>query len=59
VFTFALLSTCQCYFRKAAARRGKLPEAAPGPLVTVVLCEQEADAMFDYICSVAAIDRPG
>jgi hypothetical protein len=43
----------------AAAQRGKLPEATLGRLVTVVSSEQEADALFDYIYRVAAIDRPG
>lgn len=45
--------------QEATSRRGKLPEATLGRLVTVVSCEQEADALFDYICSIAAIDRPG
>jgi hypothetical protein len=38
---------------------GRLPEPTLARLVTVVVTEPEADAVFDYIYAVAEIDRPG
>jgi hypothetical protein len=45
--------------REAKTRQGRLPEPTLAKLVTVVVTETEADAVFDYICDVAKIDRPG
>ena len=45
--------------RAAQARRGRLPEAELARLVTVIVDVAEADAVFDFIFSVANIDRPG
>jgi hypothetical protein len=45
--------------QEAKTKRGRLPEPTLARLVTVVVSETEADAIFDYIYAVAAIDRPG
>jgi len=45
--------------QEAATRRGRLPEPSLARLVTVIATEQAADDLFDYICSVAEINRPG
>jgi hypothetical protein len=45
--------------QEAKTKRGRLPEPILARLVTVVVTETEADAVFDYIYAVAEIDRPG
>jgi len=45
--------------QEAKTKRGRLPESTLARLVTVVVTETEADAVFDYIYEVAEIDRPG
>ena len=45
--------------QEAKTKRGRLPEATLTRLVTVVVTETEADAVFDYIYEVAEIGRPG
>jgi hypothetical protein len=45
--------------QEAKTKRGHLPEPILARLVTVVVTETEADAVFDYIYAVAKIDRPG
>ena len=45
--------------REAKTRQGRLPEPTLAKLVTVVVTETEADAVFDYIYEVADIDQPG
>lgn len=45
--------------QKAKARRGRLPEPALAKLVTAVVTEAEADAVFDYIYRTAKVHRPG
>jgi hypothetical protein len=45
--------------QEAKTKRGRLPEPTLARLVTVVVTETEADAVFDYIYAVAQIDRPG
>ena len=45
--------------QEAKTKRGRLPESTLARLVTVVVTETEADAIFDYIYEVAEIDRPG
>lgn len=45
--------------RDAKTRKGRLPEAELARLVTVVVDAADADAVFDFICAVANIDRPG
>jgi len=43
----------------AKTKGGRLPEPTLARLVTVVVTEPEADAVFDYIYAVAKIGRPG
>jgi hypothetical protein len=43
----------------AEARRGKLPEPVLARLVTVIVEETEADALFDFIYEEARIGRRG
>jgi hypothetical protein len=45
--------------QEAKTRQGRLPEPILAKLVTVVVTETEADAVFDYIYDVAEMDRPG
>lgn len=45
--------------RAAQSRRGRLPEAELARLVTVIVAADKADAVFDFIRTVATIDRPG
>ena len=45
--------------QEAKTKGGRLPEPTLARLVTVVVTETEADAVFDYIYEVAEIDRPG
>ena len=44
--------------QEAKTKRGRLPESTLTRLVTVVVTETEADAIFDYIYEVAEIGRP-
>jgi hypothetical protein len=44
--------------QEAKTKRGRLPESTLARLVTVVVTETEADAIFDYIYEVAEIGRP-
>jgi nitrogen regulatory protein PII len=45
--------------QEALTKGGRLPEPILARLVTVVVTETEADAIFDYIYEVAQINRPG
>jgi hypothetical protein len=45
--------------QEAKAKQGRLPEPILARLLTVVVTDTEADAVFDYIYAVAEIDRPG
>ena len=45
--------------QEAKTKRGRLPEPTLARLVTVVVTETDADAVFDYIYEVAEIGRPG
>ena len=45
--------------QEAKTKGSRLPESTLARLVTVVVTETEADAVFDYIYAVAKIDRPG
>ena len=45
--------------QEAKTRHGRLPEPTLAKLVTVVVTETKADAVFDYIYDVAELDRPG
>jgi hypothetical protein len=45
--------------QEAVTKQGRLPEPTLARLVTVLVTETEADAVFDYIYAVAEIDRPG
>src|SRR6266446_3147404 len=45
--------------QEAKTKRGRLPEPTLARLVTVVVTETEADAVFDYIYEVAEINRRG
>ena len=45
--------------QEAKTKRGRLPESTLARLVTVVVTETEADAVFDSIYDVAKLDRPG
>jgi hypothetical protein len=45
--------------QEAKTKGGRLPESTLARLVTLVVTETEADAVFDYIYEVAEIDRPG
>jgi hypothetical protein len=45
--------------QEAKTKQGRLPEPTLARLVTVVVTETEADAVFEYIYEVAEIDRPG
>ena len=42
----------------AKAPRDKVPEAALARLLHVVVDEPQADAVFDFICAQANLDRP-
>jgi hypothetical protein len=45
--------------QEARTKGGRLPEPILARLVTVVVTETAADAVFDYIYAAAEIDRPG
>ena len=45
--------------RRAKTRKGRLPEAELAQRVTVIVDAGEADTVFDFIHSIAHIDRPG
>jgi hypothetical protein len=45
--------------QEAKTKQGRLPEPILARLLTVVVPDTEADAVFDYIYAVAKIDRPG
>lgn len=45
--------------QQAKTKRGRLPEPALAKLVTVVVNESAADAIFDYIYAEAKMNRPG
>lgn len=40
-------------------KKGKLPEAELARLVTVIVTPAQADAIFEFVCNVANIARPG
>ena len=43
----------------AKTKRGHLPEPILAKLITVVVSDEQADAVFDFIYSIAHIGRPG
>jgi hypothetical protein len=43
----------------ATARKGQLPESSFVKLVQIIVAEAEADALFDYVYTMARIGRPG
>lgn len=45
--------------REAQTRRGHLPEAALARLVTIIVGEHDADAVFDFVCEAANVLGPG
>jgi hypothetical protein len=45
--------------QRQSSRRGRLPEPLAARLVTIVVDEAEAEAVFEFVCGVARIDRPG
>jgi hypothetical protein len=45
--------------QQQASRRGRLPEPLGARLVTIVVDEADADAVFEFVCEVAGIGRPG
>ena len=45
--------------RDAKSKRGRLPEPTLVRMVQVVVPEEEADGLFDYIYEKACIGRPG
>lgn len=45
--------------RGAHTKKGRLPEPNLVKMVTVVVAATEAEALFDYMCEKAQIDRPG
>ncbi len=45
--------------RAAASRRGKLPEPQLARLVTVIVDEDQADKLFDFVYEHARVGRPG
>lgn len=45
--------------QKAKTKRGRLPEPELVKLLTVVVSETQADAVFDFIYNTAQIARPG
>ncbi len=45
--------------QRARTKGGRLPEPTMARLVTVVVGEQSASAVFDFIHATAGIDRPG
>jgi hypothetical protein len=45
--------------QQARTKDGRLPEPTMTRLVTVIVGEQAADAVFDFIHAMAGIDRPG
>jgi hypothetical protein len=59
--TRANSSACRAVsiLRAAATRRGKLPEPLLARIVTVIVAEDQADAMFDFIYEHAKLGRPG
>ena len=44
---------------KAEAKRGKLPPSRLARLVQVVVTEDEAEPVFDFLFETAELDRPG
>ncbi|QKE65720.1 hypothetical protein HNE05_11120 [Aquipseudomonas campi] len=45
--------------RAAKAQRDKVPEATLARVVSVVVDEQQADAVFDFICVQVGLTKPG
>ena len=45
--------------QNAKTKRGRLPESTLAKLITVVVSDEQADAVFDYIYRTARIGRPG
>ena len=43
----------------AKAHRNKVPEASLARVVTVVVDEQQAEVVFDFICAQAGLTKPG
>ena len=43
----------------AKAHRNRVPEATLTRVVNVVVDEQQADAVFDFICAKVGLTRPG
>lgn len=45
--------------REARTRHGRLPEPALARLVTIIVSERDAEAVFDFVCEAAKVCRPG
>jgi len=45
--------------QRAKTKHGHLPEPVLAKLITVVVSDEQADAVFDFIYSTAHIGRPG
>ena len=45
--------------QQAKTKRGRLPEPVLAKLVTVIVSDDQADAVFDFIYRTANIGRPG
>jgi len=45
--------------RRSYTKEGRLPEPTLVKMVTVVVAEAEAEALFDYMFEKAQIDQPG
>jgi hypothetical protein len=56
-------NSSHCYgssiLAEAKAKPGKLPEPILARLIQIVVSEQEADGVFDFVCENAVIDQIG
>jgi hypothetical protein len=61
VITRANSSACRAVsiLRAATTRRGKLPEPQLARIVTVIVDQDQADTMLDFIYEHAKVGRPG
>ena len=56
-------NSSHCYgssiLAEAKTKAGKLPEPIMARLIQIVVSEQEADGVFDFVCENAGIDQLG
>ena len=45
--------------REARTKSGKLPEPLLARVVTIIVARKDADDIFEFVCDVANIERPG